>query len=479
MNRESKEDWEAANVDLRDKKVLVMGLGVHGGGLGVTRWLLKQGARVTVTDLRNAEQLTASLEALRGMPVEFVLGEHRESDFSSADLIVRNPGVPRESKYLAIAQAHGIPIEMEMGLFFEQLPRGAEQVVGITGTKGKTTTTLMLGAILQKAEPKTVVAGNLRVSALELLDRIDASTPVVLELSSWQLEAFETHQTDPHYAAVTNISPDHLNRYASFDEYAQAKALIFRFQQPGDFLVLNFDNPTLTHLRRRALSRVVWFSARRILNEGAYLERNSLVWNWQGEKHRVIQADELQVWGAHNIENALAAIALAGVWGAPVEVMRDALRDFRGAEHRLELVREVGGVKFINDTTATAPAATIAALEAVAPHARNIVLMTGGADKELVFDEMAQAIAARNVQVILLKGTATEKIRAALELAGAGNRIIGRFADFGEGIRRGYEASGPGDVLLLSPGCASFGMFANEFERGNEFKRIVMEITAS
>jgi UDP-N-acetylmuramoylalanine--D-glutamate ligase len=464
-------------VDLRGKKVLVMGLGVHGGGLGVTRWLLAQGARVTVTDLKTADQLKPSLDALSGTGVEFVLGEHRDSDLTTSDLIVRNPGVPRESKYLALAKARGIPIEMEMGLFFQRLPRGAEQVIGITGTKGKTTTTLMVGGILEREEPKTVIAGNLRVSALELLDKIDAETPVVLELSSWQLEAFETDKTSPKYAAITNISADHLNRYSSFDEYGHAKALIFRYQQPNDFAVLNFDNPTVTQLRRRAIGRVVWFSAKRILNEGAYLENNSLVWQWQGERRVVMRADELNVWGGHNIENALTAIALAGVWGARVEAMRDALREFRGVEHRLELVGEMKGVRFINDTTATAPAATIAALAAIAPHARKMILISGGADKDLDFGEMARAIAARNMHVSLLEGTATEKIRAALELSGAGERIIGLFNDMGAAVRKSFEIARPGDVVILSPGCASFGMFANEFERGNEFKRIVREIT--
>ncbi|MEW5720327.1 MAG: UDP-N-acetylmuramoyl-L-alanine--D-glutamate ligase, partial [Chloroflexota bacterium] len=235
-------------MDLRAKKVLVMGLGVHGGGLGVARWLVKQGARVIVTDLKRAEELQSSLDALRGLSIEYVLGEHREQDFLNADLVVRNPGVPRESKWLQFAREHDIPVEMEMSLFVERLPRGAAQVIGVTGTKGKTTTTLMTGAILQRANLKTVVAGNLRVSALELLDQIDAETPVVLELSSWQLEAFPPQRISPHIAAITNIFPDHLNRYRDLDDYADAKAIIFRYQQPGDFIVLNFDNKLLTHL---------------------------------------------------------------------------------------------------------------------------------------------------------------------------------------------------------------------------------------
>src|SRR5512142_1952366 len=332
--------------DLKGKRVLVMGLGVHGGGLGVTQWLVRQGAVVTVTDLLTAEPLQSSLSALQGLPVRFVLGEHREEDFLNTDLIVRNPGVPRESSWLKLAQEHNIPVEMEMGLFLERLPRGTAQVVGITGTKGKTTTTLMVGAILASVNPRTVVAGNLRVSALELLERIDADTPVVLELSSWQLEGLMPHRVSPHIAAITNISADHLNRYRDLDDYADAKAVIFHYQQPDDFIVLNFDNRILTHMAPRAFGHVVWTSTRRILNQGAYLDGEFLTWRWNGERRAIMRVGDLRVAGAHNVENALAAVALATVWGASPEQIASALADFRGVEHRQELVREIRGVRY-------------------------------------------------------------------------------------------------------------------------------------
>ncbi len=458
---------------LQDKRVLVWGLGVHGGGLGVAQWLVKQGARVTVTDLKRAEELQSSLDALRGLPIEFVLGEHREQDFLNSDLIVRNPGVPRESKWLQLAREHNIPVEMEMGLFVDRLPRGAAQVIGITGTKGKTTTTLMVGAILAKANPKTVVAGNLRVSALQLLDRIDADTPVVLELSSWQLEGLEPHAISPHIAAITNISPDHLNRYRDFDDYAQAKQLIFRYQQPGDFVVLNFDNPILTRLAPRALSKVVWTSAKRALNQGAYREGSALVWRWNDTRHKIMDVDALRVPGAHNIENALAAMALASVWGAAPEQIANALAEFRGVEHRQELVREIAGVRYIDDTTATAPTATIAALDAFAPTARRIVLIAGGSDKGLDFAEMAQAIVTRNAYLILLEGSATDRLVQSVQGAGGKDLIAGRYDDLQRAVERAEAITHPGDLVLLSPGCASFGMFANEFERGERFKELV------
>lgn len=453
-----------------------MGLGLHGGGLGVTKWLVKQGANVTVTDLKSAEELKPSLDAVRNLPIQYHLGGHVDADFINASLIVRNPGVPRESRFLQIAREHNVPIEMEMGLFFERLPRGGAQTIGITGTKGKTTTTLLVGAMLKNANPMTVVAGNLRVSALELLDKIDSETPVVLELSSWQLEAFEAHAISPHIAAITNISADHLNRYSSLGEYAEAKAIIFRHQQPTDFTVLNFDNRILTQYGPRVPSKLVWTSAKRNLTEGAFLDGSALVWRWGGERTKIIDVSELRVPGMHNVENALVAIAVASLWGAAPERIANALRDFRGVEHRLELVRELHGVRWINDTTATAPAATIAAIQTFGPTARGVVLFAGGSDKQLDFDEMAQVIVKNVRQVILLQGAATEKIAQALVRAGSNDLIVGTYDNLPSAVERAREIAREGEVVLLSPGCASFGMFANEFERGDKFKALVSQL---
>ena len=462
-------------MNLKSKRVLVFGLGVHGGGLGVARWLVQQGARVTVTDLKRAEELQASLDALSGLPIEYVLGEHRAEDFQRADLIVRNPGVPRESKWLQLAREYDVPVEMEMSLFVKRLPRGAGQVIGITGTKGKTTTTLMTGAILQRVKPKTVMAGNLRVSALELLEQIDADTPVVLELSSWQLEAFPPHAVSPHIAAITNIFPDHLNRYRDLDDYANAKAIILRYQQPGDFVVLNSDNKLLTQLAARALGAVVWTSATRALKEGACRDGNLLVWRWGGATQKIMDARELRVPGEHNVANALIALALAAVWGAAPEQIAGALADFRGVEHRQELVGEIGGVRFINDTTATAPAAAIAAIETFAPGAACIVLIAGGADKSLDFAEMARVIVEKVRAVILLEGSATDKLAGSIRKAGGASLLAGGSDSLSRAVERARETARAGEIVLLSPGCASFGMFANEFERGEQFRKVISQ----
>src|SRR3954471_13444754 len=242
-------------MDLRGKSALVMGLGIHGGGLGVARFLADHGAHVTVTDLRGPEQLQSSLDALADLPITFVLGQHRDEDFRSVDLVIRNPGVPRESRYLRIARASGAAIEMEMTLFFRLCPG---PILGITGTKGKTTTTLLAAAMLREQYPDTVVAGNLRVSALETLPRITAGTPVVLELSSWQLEGLGEAHLSPQYACVTNVSPDHLNRYSGMADYAQAKKQIFRWQGHRGVVVLNHDDAEVASWAGEAPGVVVW-----------------------------------------------------------------------------------------------------------------------------------------------------------------------------------------------------------------------------
>lgn len=479
-------------MDFANKRVLVMGLGLHGGGLGVTRWLLKQGAQVTVTDLKKAGELKPTLGLLdQDFPastrVQFVLGEHRESDFLKADLIIRNPGVPRESPYLRLAQEQGIPIRMELGLFTELLPRGMEQVVGITGTKGKTTTTLMTGAILKRANPKTIVAGNLRVSALELLDGIDAETPVVLEMSSFQLEEFQDLKRSPHIAALTNVYPDHLNRYRDMDEYAWAKAQIFLHQSPRDFVILNFDNGICTRLRPKAVGQVVWFSRARPLKQGARVERmrenfagrddlrDWLVWSGKTGARRIMPVAEI-LRGQHNLENALAAVAITKAWGAEDEVIAHALREFKSVPDRLELVRELDGVGYINDTTATAPSATIVALKTLANRDGTIFLIAGGSDKGLPYAEMAKAIAESNARVILLDGSATEKIERALHSSNASTQIVAHADSLEQAVEAGRNGAKAGDIVLLSPGAASFGMFANEFERGERFRELVQKL---
>jgi UDP-N-acetylmuramoylalanine--D-glutamate ligase len=472
-----------------------MGLGVHGGGLGVARFLVGQGADVTVTDLRTPDQLQSTLDALAGLPIRYVLGEHRDQDFRAADLVVRNPGVPRESRYLQIAREVGAAIEMEMTLFFRLCPG---PILGITGTKGKTTTTLLVGAMLREQYPDTVVAGNLRVSALEALPHITADTPVVLELSSWQLEGLGEARFSPRYACITNISPDHLDRYRSMDAYVAAKEELWRHQDRDGVVVLNADDPVVAGMAERAPGRVAWFGAEAAerAEQLALRFAPARATYWQGDDlvsrrrspsdpaeggQAICRKAEVPLAGSHNLANVAAAAALVIEFGIEASCIRGAIHSFPGVEHRLELVRELDGVRYINDTTATAPEAAVAALHSFdAP----IVLIAGGADKTLPFDSLAHAIAGRAKAVVLLAGTATPKLQQELRNAASNQfsvlnsqfSILGPFDDFARAIIEARRLAAAGDVVLLSPGCASFGMFRNEFHRGEEFRRIVHQL---
>jgi UDP-N-acetylmuramoylalanine--D-glutamate ligase len=431
-------------IDYTGKRALVMGLGVHGGGEGVARFLTERGARVTVTDLQPAEKLTAAVERLRHHDIRWVLGEHREEDFRAADFVVRNPGVPSTSRWLQVARDHGVPIYMEMTLFFMECP--PDRVVGITGTKGKTTTTTLVGEILKQDGRDVVVAGNLRVSALEQLGRITPQTDVVLELSSFQLEGVDVIRTSPRAALLTNLMVDHLNRYPSLDAYFEAKRNIFRYQGADGILALNRDDEPSRRMAQLAPGFVVWY----------------------GADDDVPGAERARLRGRHNRANMAGAAALASALGVERDVIARAVESFRGVPYRQELIREIDGVQFVNDTAATTPDATIAALESMD---RPVVLIAGGADKELDFARLGQTLARPDTTVkaiVLLEGNATDKIATV-----CGDKVAGRCGSLAEAVDQAWERAAPGDVVLLSPGCASFGMFANEFDRGDQFNAIV------
>lgn len=428
-------------LDLNNKNITVMGLGVHGGGLGVTRFLVEHGANVTVTDLRSAELLKTSLDALADLPVRFVLGEHRDEDFRNADIVMRNPGVPRESHFLQIAREAGAQIEMEMTLFLKLCPA---PIIGITGTKGKTTTTMLAGAMLTEAFSDTVIAGNMRISALEQLPRITPTTPVVLELSSWQLEGTGEAGLSPQYACVTNLSPDHMDRYTTLADYGEAKQQIFLHQNSDGVLVLPAHDPIVTDWAKLAKGRVI------LVDPDPSLPMGNLI-------------------GQHNAQNIALAAALARSYGVPDAAIHRAIETFGGVEHRMEFVRELDGIRFINDTAATTPTAAAASLNAMRSP---VILIAGGADKKLAWTPLVDAIkhSSQLKAVIVLDGTGSAALVDELGMN------LQRHATFESAIHAAYQQAQSGDTILLSPGAASFGMFRNEFHRGEEFRRIVNEL---
>lgn len=434
-------------VGLSGARALVMGLGVHGGGVGVARYLVGAGAHVHVTDMQSPDRLTASVDALRDLPVGYTLGRHDSTDLDGIDFLVRNPGVPREAPFLREAEERGIPIYMEMTLFFLACP--SRRIVAITGTKGKTTTTTLAGEIFRTAGRDTVVAGNLRVSALGQLSRITPTTDVILELSSFQLEGLDAIRTSPGASAVTNLMVDHLNRYPDMASYMDAKRRIFMYQDASDVLLLNRDDAYSEAFASTAPGRVEWFNP-----DGPLLGFGEPGSTWGG---------------SHNLANAHCASALARASGIGERAIAEAIRGFAGVPYRQEVVRVHRGVRYVNDTAATTPDATVVALSAVAGP---IVLLLGGADKGLDFTGLVSSLAdsqSRVTDIILLEGSATDRLVAAI----GHDRVRGRHRSFPDAVAQASRLAGKGTAVLLSPGCASFGMFVNEFDRGDQFNALV------
>ena len=459
-------------MDYRGKNILVMGLGVHGGGLGAARFMARNGANVRVTDLRTADMMRGSIEALEqeGARIEYTLGEHKEADFTWADIVVKNPAVPRESPWLTLARSLNKPIEMEISLFLKLCPA---PIIGITGTKGKSTTSTWTWEMLRHWRPDAVLAGNLRVSALEALPNITPDTPVVLELSSFQLEGLEDPAVSPHLAAVTNLSPDHMDRYRGMEDYGEAKKHIFRYQhaERGDTVVLNSNDPIVSEWAGEAPAGVAWFGLNNTERPGVVAQDDALYLDSGAGREQLCEPGDIKVPGAHNRANAACAAMLATLAGAPRQAIRDGLRSFRGVADRLEYLATLDGVSFYNDTTSTTPASTIAALNSLDVP---VVLIAGGADKGLDFAALAPVVAGRTLSVALLEGTATNLMEG--EFREAGVQILGRYSTLETAVREALHAAPVGGAILLSPATASFGMFNNEFHRGEMFRQIVRDI---
>jgi UDP-N-acetylmuramoylalanine--D-glutamate ligase len=431
------------------KKITVMGLGLLGRGLGDVKYLAEQGAHLVVTDLKSAEQLESSLQALEGYSnIQYVLGEHRLEDFRDRDFVLKAAGVPLDSPYIAEAQAHGVPIKMSSLLFMEiaKIP-----LIGVTGTRGKSSTTFMLQAILEAGGKKVLLGGNIRgISTLALLPEVEEESIALMELDSWQLQGFGEAHISPNIAVFTTFYPDHLNYYHNdLDRYLADKANIFSYQQPDDTLILGA--------------------------QAAELVQQKYGINGQGWTSIVGAADfpsdwKLTIPGEHNRYNAALAMRAAEALNIDRAVIREALEHFGGVPGRLELVRTVDGVAYYNDTTSTTPVATLTALRALGEeHQGHIILIMGGADKQIDMDELLAELPKYVKHVELLAGTGTERIREQLPEAEVFDNLIAAVGN----ARRNAE---PGDVILFSPAFASFGMFLNEYDRGDQFTALVQSL---
>jgi UDP-N-acetylmuramoylalanine--D-glutamate ligase len=459
-------------IKFKDKKITVMGLGLHGGGLAVAKFLAKRGAIVTVTDLKTAKQLAKSIKQLRSYKIKYVLGKHDLADFVNADMVIKNPGVHGRNKFLEAARKHKVKIETDLSLFFQLCP--SNKTIGITGTKGKSTTASLVYQIIKAYKKAAILGGNIRISPLDYLEKVKADTPVVLELSSWQLEGLKDKKISPHYALVANVLRDHLNTYKNMADYAAAKALIFKSQRPEDFIILNKDNDYTKAMAKQVKSKLGWYSLKKLPAHecGSYPENGWLVFKNNSKKEKVIAIKDVRLQGEHNLSNILAAIALTKIFGAPTAIIRKAVKNFKGIEGRLQLIREFQGVKYYNDTTATTPDAVMAALNSFD---QKVALLAGGTDKKLEFKKLAKMIKAKARVLILFEGSATDKLVKELRKINYNENLV-----FVESMKEAFKQAKyilqKGDVFLLSPGAASFGLFINEFDRGDQFNEAVKKL---
>jgi UDP-N-acetylmuramoylalanine--D-glutamate ligase len=444
-----------------------MGLGTRGGGSGVARYLAELGSMVTVTDLRHAVDLREQVCQLDGLGIRFALGGHDPDDFAAADVVVRNPGVRKDDRFLQIAREAGATVEMEMSIFLRACPA---PVIGITGTKGKTSTSALCGEMLHAFRADTVMAGNMGVSAVGQLAKITLDTPVVLELSSWQLEGMDERGIGPEVAVITNIAADHLDTYADFADYAETKRSIGRHLGSDDVLILNADDTEVARAAKTSQAEVLWFGVGPMPGPGIRVDGQCLASSVPGREGMIELSASDHYRGEHQRRNAAAAAVAALRRGASLEQVAIGLQRFRGVPNRMELVATIEGVEFVNDTAATAPVAAIASLRSL--EGRRIHLIGGGADKRLPLDELAEAISGLAASAVLLDGSATPMLRDLIE---ANGRLqVGEIAcDMVSAVKRATGEANRGDIVLLSPGCASFGLFRDEFDRGDQFREAV------
>lgn len=450
-------------MELEGKKVLVVGLARSGAACA--KLLCARGARVVVNDSKNAGELAGYIEQLAGLEIEYRLGQGALELVQGMDLVVLSPVISINAPFARRAKELGIEVIGEIELAYRFLQA---DLVAITGTNGKTTTTALTGEIFKTAEHRTRVLGNIGIPiAAEALETRPGEV-VVAEVAGFQLES--TEEFHPHICAVLNITEDHLDRFHTMEAYIASKQEIFKNQTGADKAVLNYDDPIVRNMASKTRAQVFYFSRRQKMDRGAYLEDGDMMVNLGQGPVRVCSAKEIRIPGAHNLENAMAAALCAMCYGIEHSDVRDTLRTFPGVEHRIEFVREVDGVRFINDSKGTNPDASIKAIEAMA---RPTVLLAGGYDKKSDFIPMVKAFGGRIKAVVALGVTAGQVMAAC---AACGFHAVRHAQSFKEAVETAFSLAQPGDNVLLSPACASYDMFRDFEHRGREFKRIVSKL---
>ncbi len=456
-----------SDTDISSLKVTIMGLGLHGGGLASALFFADRGAKVTVTDLRDKSILKPIIDKLGKYDIKYVLGEHREEDFLSADVIIKNPAVPPQSPFLKISKL----IETDISIFLKFNKR---PVIAVTGSKGKSTIVSAVYDVMHQIKPETKLGGNITTSPLSFIDDciLENDAPVILELSSWQLADLKNETTlIPRISVITNIMPDHQNRYSSMDEYIADKKLIYANQSADDFLICNYDDDYGHEFALETSAKVFYVSASDLPDDtdGAFLLDHIGYFRIGDQMEKILPA-EIQIPGKHNRINMLYAALILRLSGIDADQIISRLKQFTGIAHRMELIKVKNGVTWYNDSAATIPQASAAAMIGCRGPFR---LIAGGTDKKLDFNGTIEAFSLAN-SIYLLEGSATDRLTVLLD-----NKNIpykGPYSNLQDAVEQAASESRPGETVIFSPGATSFGMFLNEFDRGDKFRQIVLDL---
>jgi UDP-N-acetylmuramoylalanine--D-glutamate ligase len=453
-------------MELCNKKVVVVGTGVS--GIGAVKLLAGTGAVITLYDGNEKADRNAIMAKLpENVEVELIIGAMPQHTVNATDLLVISPGVPIDSQIVGMFEDAGVPVwgEIELAYNYEK-----GTVYAITGTNGKTTTTSLVGEIMSNYNEKTYVVGNIGTSYTGKVKETSEDSITVAEISSFQLETIQDFA--PRGTAILNITPDHLDRHYTMENYGKVKESITKNQwvhNADDFCVLNFDDEELRRFGD-TLPNAIYFSRKNKPKKGAYLSGSMIRYVADGLEEDIVSVEDMHIFGNHNYENVMAAIALTKEAGVPVDIIRETVKSFKGVEHRIEYVRELNGVKYYNDSKGTNPDSSIKALEAMS---RPTILIAGGYDKHSEFDEFIDAFD-NKVKLLVLLGQTAEQIESTARSHGF-DKIV-RTDNLKEAVEVCYKNAEEGDVVLLSPACASWGMFTNYEERGILFKEYVNEL---
>ncbi|NLK21415.1 MAG: UDP-N-acetylmuramoyl-L-alanine--D-glutamate ligase [Epulopiscium sp.] len=446
------------------KKILIIGMARS--GINSAKLCRRLGARVKIQDMKTKDQLITTLEGeikvLEQMGIEMILGEDPTEIIHCQDLIILSPGVPTDLKFIKEAEKLNIPIWSEVELAYSLCPA---PIIAITGTNGKTTTTTLVGEIMKRYNSHAFIVGNIGTPFTEQVGNIKRESYVVAEISSFQLETI--HRFKPKISAVLNITPDHLNRHKTFENYIATKERIFENQDQSDFCILNEDDEICKKMKSKSKAMVVSFSRKKELNTGVFLKDNKIWLKLFGEDTAICDIDEMRIFGNHNIENTLAAVAIASCIGVPVKMIKEVLTKFKGVEHRIEYVDKIDGVEYYNDSKATNVDAAITGIRSMKVPT---VLIGGGMDKGADFSQWIDEFGDKVKTLIVLGETSDKIIRTANE---KGFYSIKRVSSIGEAVVLAKNLAVEGDNVLLSPACASWDMFESYEERGNLFKQAV------